>query len=274
MSPDDTVSRWQGFAVRVATALVIGAVMLASLLWGGGIVWAALVALIAVACSTEYRAIVTDDERHPNAIIGTIAAAALPLAALGGSRVLLLALVAVTLAVLVRHVAVAGRALVNTSFDLLGMLYTGLTLAHLVLMRELTHGMIFVFGAIVSVWADDVLAYLVGTSIGRHKMAPRLSPQKSWEGLAAGSVGAVAVWLAVWRWGGAGLSLPWAVVVGLGAAGAVVTGDLFESRLKREANLKDSGRFLPGHGGFLDRFDSLIFVSVVTYWLLALAGAR
>jgi phosphatidate cytidylyltransferase len=122
------------------------------------------------------------------------------------------------------------------------------------------------------VWANDVFAYLVGVSVGRHKMCPRISPHKSWEGFAGGLVGATAVsgliggwWIGgnVWLWLGFGL------VVALAAVG----GDLLESRFKRAAGVKDSGRLLPGHGGLLDRFDATLgavpvafLFFLVTYW--------
>jgi CDP-diglyceride synthetase len=107
------------------------------------------------------------------------------------------------------------------------------------------------------VWANDVFAYLVGVNLGRHKMSPTLSPHKSWEGFAGGLVGAVIVaafvgrlWIGnVWR-----IWIPFGLFVALAAVG----GDLLESRFKRAAGVKDSGRLLPGHGGMLDRFDATL----------------
>jgi phosphatidate cytidylyltransferase len=110
---------------------------------------------------------------------------------------------------------------------------------------------------IVTVWANDVFAYLVGSPFGRHKMAPRLSPHKSWEGFVGGVVGAMIVagvigkfWIGeIWR-----IWIPFGLVVSL----AAVAGDLVESRFKRAVGVKDSGRLLPGHGGLLDRFDATL----------------
>jgi len=110
---------------------------------------------------------------------------------------------------------------------------------------------------IVVVWANDVFAYLVGVTMGRHKMAPHLSPNKSWEGFAGGVVGATAVSAVVgrlWIGGDVWLWMAFGLVVALAAVG----GDLAESRLKRAAGVKDSGRLLPGHGGMLDRFDATL----------------
>ena len=108
------------------------------------------------------------------------------------------------------------------------------------------------------VWGNDVFAYLTGVSIGKHKMAPRISPKKSWEGFIGGIVGAL-VMGAIGSFvvgGGLGLWLGLAVVVAITS----VFGDLVESMFKREANIKDSGNIIPGHGGILDRFDAL-FIS-------------
>ncbi|MDR2894388.1 MAG: phosphatidate cytidylyltransferase [Alistipes sp.] len=107
------------------------------------------------------------------------------------------------------------------------------------------------------VWANDVFAYLVGITLGRHKMSPALSPHKTWEGFAGGVVGAMlasgvigSLWIGeVWR-----IWIPFGLFVALAAVG----GDLAESRFKRAAGVKDSGRLLPGHGGLLDRFDATL----------------
>jgi phosphatidate cytidylyltransferase len=116
--------------------------------------------------------------------------------------------------------------------------------------------------------------------LGRHKMAPKISPKKSWEGFLAGMAGSVIVWTLVPVVaprmlpldGATGLTLPWAIATGFAVSIAVMIGDLVESRIKREAGVKDSGNSLPGHGGFLDRLDSLILVCLAAYWMLWWAG--
>jgi phosphatidate cytidylyltransferase len=124
-----------------------------------------------------------------------------------------------------------------------------------------------VYYAIVLVWGCDTAAYLVGSQIGRHRLWPRVSPSKSWEGAVAGV--ACATILAV----GLGGWVPGLTLAGRLGAGLLVglfaqVGDLAESMMKREADLKDSGRVLPGHGGVLDRLDSLILAApILYYWL-------
>jgi phosphatidate cytidylyltransferase len=109
------------------------------------------------------------------------------------------------------------------------------------------------------VWGNDVFAYLTGITIGKHKMAPRISPKKSWEGFAGGIVGAMAMGaLGSYVVGGhLGMWLGLAVVVAITS----VFGDFVESMFKREAGVKDSGKIIPGHGGILDRFDALLISS-------------
>ena len=107
-----------------------------------------------------------------------------------------------------------------------------------------------------AMWAEDSMAYLIGSAFGAHKMAPRISPNKSWEGF----------------FGVCGLSLPLAIICGLCEGVVSVMGDLFESRVKRGVGVKDSGNLLPGHGGLLDRMDSVLFGGTVAYFILLLGG--
>ncbi len=146
----------------------------------------------------------------------------------------------------------------------LSWLYCGLLVATVVGLR-LRFGFAWVILAFVVAWANDTLAYFAGRAFGRHQLAPRLSPKKTWEGFAGGAVGSVAGALAV-----KALLLPtlpaWGCVA-IGAGGAVLgpAGDLAESLLKRAAGVKDSGRLIPGHGGLLDRIDALLFIAPWIY---------
>jgi phosphatidate cytidylyltransferase len=122
------------------------------------------------------------------------------------------------------------------------------------------------------VFASDTAAFAAGRVIGRHKMAPQTSPGKTWEGFVAGSIAAVLVpFFALYEEDF--LTVPESLGLGAVVALAGPVGDLFESALKRDAGVKDSGRVLLGHGGMLDRIDAFLFTGVAAYYLLKAFGA-
>ena len=128
-------------------------------------------------------------------------------------------------------------------------------------------GLTYLVATVLLVAVDDIGAYFTGTTFGRHKMAPSISPAKSWEGLIGGLVAAMAIGLA----GGAildELTLAEGLGLGLVAAAFGPLGDLLESMVKRENGVKDSGRLLPGHGGMLDRLDAIVFTAPFAYLYL------
>lgn len=151
--------------------------------------------------------------------------------------------------------------------------YVSVMLSFVYLIRNMEHGLVLVLLIFVSSWINDTCAYFVGRALGKHKMAPVLSPKKSIEGLIGGIVGA-GVFGAVF-----GIlfdkyvdtmnyaPLLFAVVGAVGALPAVI-GDLAASAIKRNNDIKDYGKLIPGHGGILDRFDSIIFTAPIIYYLL------
>lgn len=263
------------FAVRTASAVLLGAAILAVLFFGRVVGLAAAVAVVAVLASAELYRLARREHRLPNEVFGLVAVAAMPFAAaVAGASGLAAVVSALVVASLVWHVAFAQVRLSDTAVTVFGAVYVGFSLSHLVLIRQLDSGTLIALTMIVSVWANDVLAYLVGSTMGRRRLAPRISPRKTVEGLVAGTVATVVVWLAAGPLAGLALRWQWLLALGLGASAGAVFGDLAESRIKREVAAKDSGRLLPGHGGFLDRFDGFIVICVVTYYLLRLAGVR
>lgn len=153
---------------------------------------------------------------------------------------------------------------------LTGMTYLGLLLAFLPLLRRTEHGLVWVFVLLAATWLGDSGAYFTGRSLGRHRMSPRLSPKKTWEGTLGGAVAAVLGALAVGALFLPGVPLWKIALLGLVIDGAGVLGDLAESLLKRAFGVKDSGRIMPGHGGILDRIDSLLFSGPVLFLFLHL----
>ncbi|KTT76763.1 phosphatidate cytidylyltransferase [Sphingomonas endophytica] len=148
----------------------------------------------------------------------------------------------------------------------LGVVYCGLpVLALVVLRRHDDHGLLYAFWAMALVWACDIGAFFAGRSIGGPKLAPRLSPNKTWAGLIGGMIAAGALGLVLYD--AAGLPLHLALCSPVLAVLAQM-GDLYESWLKRRAGVKDSGNILPGHGGVLDRLDGLVPVAPVAALLV------
>ena len=184
---------------------------------------------------------------------------------------------AVLLALSVHLVAYErGRDQAATDFTITlgGIIYLGWIGAYMISLRMLPEGLWWLLLALPAVWLADSGAYLVGRSLGRHKMTKRISPKKSWEGYLAGVVIAIL--------GSALLALAW---VQLGADNSIITplrgailgliigttsilGDLGVSMIKRQVGIKDSGNLLPGHGGALDRIDSWIWAAVVGYYII------
>jgi len=154
------------------------------------------------------------------------------------------------------------------SLTLLGVVWVGGGLASFILLRDIAeHGRLVVFTVLIAVFADDTAAYFVGRTIGRHKMAPTISPGKSWEGFVGGTIAAMAVaFFAMYDQG----FLTDFEAVALGAAIAVSStlGDLFESAIKRDLGVKDSGRLLAGHGGVLDRIDSILWAGPAAFYVV------
>jgi len=155
-------------------------------------------------------------------------------------------------------------AFIGWAWTMAGILYVGWLLSHLVALRGLDDGRNWVFLALFATFASDTAAFFVGRALGRHRLAPRISPGKTWEGTIAGFLGAIIVSLLFT------MLLPisyWqAVLLGFLVSLFGQLGDLAESLLKRNMGVKDSGRLLPGHGGFLDRIDSVVFAGVVVYY--------
>ncbi len=155
----------------------------------------------------------------------------------------------------------------------LGALWIGLGLGYLLLIRELpVHGELATFTVLLAVFAGDSAAYLGGRLFGRHRMAPTVSPGKTWEGFVIGSAVCVFVtWVALYKTGF--VDGYRSFVLGGALAVSSVLGDLFESSLKRDVGVKDSGRLLAGHGGMLDRVDALLFSGAVAYYVIVAFGA-
>ncbi len=247
---------------------VPGALIVALLLAVGGAAFATLVGAVATAAAFEAVRLVR--EERPYAIAaGVLAAVVVAAAAIEGRDALAPALAA-SFALLAVGALLKGRSdervapAIAASFC---VVWVGVSLAHGVLLRELEHGGALVLAVLLATFLGDTAAHILGSLYGRTPLAPTISPAKTVEGLVAGiAVGTLSVivlavvaepWLEVWE----------AAVLGLGVSAAAPVGDLWESAVKREAGVKDSGALLGAHGGVLDRVDALLFTVPLGYYL-------
>ena len=256
--------------LRLGTALLAGPLVLGCALAGGP--WFSLLVLATAALAAWELAVLQARAGLGTSLaVGLLAAWAFPLATAlknpGLSWALLALAVVIGLGRLVLRPERRG-ALAEWGTALAGGLYLGLLLAPSILVRERDHGLGWVLVLLLGAWACDTAAFVVGRRWGRRKLAPAISPGKSVEGVIAG-VGA-AVLVSVAAVGPMGQPLARLVGLGLVVGLGAVFGDLAESALKRQLGAKDAGWLMPGHGGLLDRMDSLLAVSFLGYLYLTL----
>lgn len=151
---------------------------------------------------------------------------------------------------------------------LTAVLYTAVFGAHIVLIRNLDDGQTWLVVMLGATFATDTGAYAVGRLLGRHRLAPRISPSKTWEGAAGGLLLGAAAAVGLPMLLDVELEMPGPVLLALAVPLAAIAGDLLESALKRRMEVKDMSGLLPGHGGFADRLDSILIVSASVYWIL------
>ena len=264
----------KGLVVRTVFGLGYAVIFIACLLLGT-LTTAIFTALMSFLCCYEVYRMVRLDGKIPNEWLGLTAAVLFPLCALVDSVWLNALLFILVLSLGIWYLYSPRTRLADVSVTAFGALYTGFMLSAVVLLRGRIPGFpgaLLSIGVCASVWLSDSFAYLVGSRFGKHKMAPRISPHKSWEGFAGGLLGSILIWVILWLTGFYELSLWYALVCAVLVNILGVFGDLIESRIKRGVGVKDSGNLIPGHGGMLDRSDSLIFAGITAHLLLVIGG--
>jgi phosphatidate cytidylyltransferase len=256
--------------------IVVAAVLLPVVL---GVVWAGgwwLFALAAIGGLLALHELYAMSRALRPVVLGGYAALLLTLlgAQLGGTTWLLAGILSTLPAALLVFFVSSARQHVVAGFGvtLLGVSWVGGGLAYLLLLRDVSDdGRLLLFTTLLAVFADDTAAFFVGRLIGRHRLAPAISPGKSWEGFVAGTIAGVAVtFFALYEQDV--VTTGESLVLGLAITLSATLGDLFESAMKRDLAVKDSGRLLAAHGGMLDRIDSLLWAGPAAYvTLLALA---
>ncbi len=272
---------------RVLSALVLVPIIFVVIWFGEPYTWhfyfySILVAAVAALGALEFNGMLGLSPRHPLTLLGLISVLLFVLVAhfRGGYEAplpytapLLTFAVVFSLIWLIFR-SPGGNAAMNWAWTLAGILYLGWMLSHFIPLRGLDGGRDWVLFAVFATFAADTAAFFVGRAWGRHSLASATSPGKTWEGTMGGFLGAIAASLilaAILP----GISIPYWQVAILGALIGIfaLLGDLGESMLKRSAKVKDSGKLIPGHGGLLDRLDSIVFTVVVVYyyviWLVA-----
>jgi phosphatidate cytidylyltransferase len=254
-----TGSGGSDLGVRTVSGVAMIAVAVAAL-WLGGIAFWVLTSLASMLMLSEWSDLVQRDPRHKRL---TLFAGCVPLAIMS------------PLAAGVDFFAVG--LIVGTAFFVtiitrkprlgFGIAYVAFPALALLFLRGGTNGLLLALWALATVWVTDIGAYAAGRSIGGPKLAPSVSPNKTWAGLIGGVVAALVLGLLLWRFADLRLQLAFASPI---LAVIAQIGDLYESWLKRQAGVKDSGRLLPGHGGVLDRLDGLVPVAPAAAGLILL----
>jgi phosphatidate cytidylyltransferase len=272
---------------RILTAIV-GIPVAIFLVTRGGLFFAGAVFILALAAWREYARMAGAKDIHTYKLTSFFPSMLLVAAAGSGKPeyfmpVLTFAILGILFEGLYRHCN-SGETNwpLHVSNSLMALLYVGLLFAHIPLIREYSRETIHFLGlafskgelalwmVLLGTWASDTFAYFFGIALGKHKFCS-VSPKKSMEGAVAGFVFAFAVTGGI-AYHGLHTGLFPAVVMGLTVAFFAPVGDLIESILKRSFEIKDSGNFFPGHGGVLDRFDSLLFAVPAVYYVIRLMG--
>jgi phosphatidate cytidylyltransferase len=259
--------------IRLISALILLPIGIAVILIGGGLFDLAI-AFIFTLAAYEFVQLMKSGRFAPNLVFAVafvwvlLLDVILPRLSLSRPAVALLLIAALTWQLSQR----SGSPTANWALTVAGGIYLGVAGAHFILIRQLNNGEWWLLLALAGTWLADSGAYFVGRKFGVHKMTPLLSPKKSWEGLAGGAAFGVIfnALLAVALSQILSINLPWWAGAVLGLIGALigVLGDLSVSMIKREVGAKDSGRIIPGHGGVLDRLDSLLFTMIVSYYFI------
>lgn len=255
------------FTKRTLTATVFVAILLGCTYWNQ-YSFAALFGIISIIGTWEFYGLVEKTGHQPQKVLGTIAGAVLfgsfALTAMSKCPTqFLLINIPVLFLVFIRELYTrASQPFTNIAFTLLGIIYVALpfSLLNFITTYNGTYNYELLFGFFFILWSNDTGAYLTGSAIGKRKLFARVSPGKSWEGCAGGAVFSYAVAYIISGWYTSISTMDWLVIATILIVIGTL-GDLVESLFKRSINVKDSGTILPGHGGILDRFDSLIMAS-------------
>jgi phosphatidate cytidylyltransferase len=264
------------------TRVIVAAILLPIglvIIYIGGWAFSAFVTLIVGLAAWEYSQIFRGSDLQPAVVIAVAGAAGLALGrAWNGfeSAPLLISLILISSMIYHMVAYERGRDQAGTDFavTLSAAFYIGWLGSYLISIRSLPEGFWWLLLVLPIVWLADSGAYFIGRSFGKHKLSPRLSPKKTWEGylggVLVGTLGAVGL-ACLWQlWAGAGFSITalQAALLGLLLSTITTLGDLGESMIKRQSGVKDSSNLIPGHGGVFDRIDSWLWAALIGYYFI------
>lgn len=262
---------------RIITG-VIGIALAIGIIYLGGIPFAIAVGLLTVLGLAEFYRMVAKNGVRPFRVIGILTGLFIVIAAYFSNKTLSITDLLVPTFIFTLFAVFVGQllkfgvdhAIQNVSVTFFGVFYVAGLMAHFILLRNLENpilpGQYAIWFAFICTWSTDSFAYFVGRSFGKRLWVPKISPKKTWAGFWGGLLGAVIAGFIYSVIIGFDPLKASAIALGLGFVGQL--GDLFESALKRDSGVKDSGKLLPGHGGVLDRFDSTLFTLPLTYYLV------
>lgn len=254
---------------RVIVA-IIGIPVIIAILYLGKVPFSLLVALIIALSLVEFYRMIALLDIKANVPLGLFFGAMMPIVALFyGLSGMVIWLTAAIFIDLLNSFA-SGAKIDRLAATFLGIIYIGLFLSYMVLIYKLPSGKLFIVFTLLGTWITDTSAYGVGKLFGRRPLTVKISPNKTVEGTAGAFIINLAIF-ALLKWVPF-FNLWQRLLFALTISIFSILGDLVESAFKREANVKDSGTLIPGHGGFLDRFDSLIFTGVASYYFIKLFG--
>jgi phosphatidate cytidylyltransferase len=253
----------------------------------GGIIYLAFFVVLVIVGQVEYRKLLESRDIPNEKWTGFILSSLLAVSAYAGFIYFVLFFtlsVILVLALELRKLG-EGKTITRAGATISGIVYLGWLLSHGILLRNIGDsgsiemyaldyqgladpGFFLIFFTVACTFLNDTGAYFTGLKLGRHKLAPSISPGKTVEGTIGGIVACILTGLIVNYGFGSPLNSDWTILFSLVIAFAAIFGDLTESAIKRGAGMKDSGAIVPGHGGVLDRFDSLIFVFPVSYYFI------
>ncbi len=258
----------------MTTRIVVGLIALPIIIipiWLGGVLYVATVLAIALIGGYEFYGLLATGGYRPARAIGLVWLALLTLCALQPSMPLLpTALGAGLILVFVYSFFQHDQPISTWIATSIGAIYFGVMMGQILALRLLPNGIWWLALGLLATWMNDTTAYFIGSTLGRRKIWPRLSPKKTWEGTVSGWLGAALMGGAVVLLTPVPISLSGGMLVGFGCGVLGLMGDLSISVIKRQVGAKDSGRFFPGHGGMLDRLDSSLFTLPFVYQIVLL----